>query len=179
MVCYICGKPASLSCPICKRYVCNEHTHLIGSLYVCFSCFELDRKEKKRKEQQKYYETHYCDIHKCFHDDEYLKLDKWGSRLGIVVCRSEEGDCYSWEDDHHKQFCVDLAIKGTTEEHEGWDPERDNYADMLVEKTNYLCPYCQHVVFFYEKIYEGNNNKYWRFSNRYFFKNDRWARKYG
>jgi len=185
MVCYICGRPASLCCPICRRYVCSLHTYKIGSRYVCFHCFELGRKEEEREQQKKdqeqqkkYRSTHYCDIHKCFHDDEYLKSDKWGSGLGIVVCRSEKGDCYSWEDNYHKQFCVNLAIQGTTEIHEGWDPELDRYADVLVETTNYLCPYCKHVVFVYEKIYKGDNGRYWWSPHRYLFEKSRWVRTY-
>lgn len=187
MVCYICGKPASFCCPICERYVCNEHTNGTKSLgycvgivsgYICSSCFKLAVEEKKQEQQKKYYATHYCDLHKCFHDDKYLKSDRWKSGLGIVICYSEEGDCYSWENHHHKQFCVDSAIQGTTETFEGWDPEWDRYADVLVERTNYLCPYCKHVIFVYERIYEGDNKGPWWSPHRYLFRNNTWARKW-
>ena len=144
MVCYICGKPASLCCKDCGRYVCSDHMRRLGAEYfVCLDCYESHLRERKEEERKKYHQTHYCYIHECFHDDEYLQNDKWESKLGIVRCYCAI-----------KQFCADSAILGNTKELKDWDTGIDNYADAVTVRLNFLCPVCNKPVFNYDKVYD-------------------------
>jgi len=154
MVCHICGKPASLECPVCRRYACNEHTHWNISRFVCFECFDLARRDTKRAEEDKYYRTHYCDFHKCYHDDEYLKSQRL--YLGIVYC----GTC-------KKQMCTDSTIKGEVKEFKGGDPYGGDYDRAWIKVIKYFCPVCKNAVFFEANIYSEAPQRYWCFSTSY------------
>lgn len=176
MVCYICGKPASFRCPVCGRYVCNEHTLSTSAIkylnnwlksigvsfqnlphYICDRCFQQATEYSNAETQARYHGTHYCDFHKCYHDDAYLANDKWESKLGIIYC----GTC-------KKQICADSAIEGITKEIyycSSEDSDSSYYkcsaADeakyMYIVKT-YLCPICKSLIMYkishYEVVYK-------------------------
>jgi hypothetical protein len=190
MVCYICGKPASFRCPVCGRYVCNEHTHSTAGiqhfsewlrnkgvhagnlpLYLCDSCFKEATEYGNAETQAEYYHTHYCDFHKRYHDDEYLANDKWGSKLGIVYCETCK-----------KQICADSAIEGYTKKiyygsssysDEGSSKCSADEADQLYIVTTYLCPICEaslvmYKISYYKAVYEYG----------FFFTNKKWEYQY-
>jgi hypothetical protein len=163
MVCYICGKPASLRCPVCGRHACNEHTRSTNSIeyfknwlrhigdsfenlphYICSICFKQAVEYSNTEAQTRFRSIHYCDWHNVLHDDAYLANDKWESKLGIVYC----GKC-------KKQICVDSTIKGATKENYFRDDSRsyEDEADALNIVTTYLCPICKVSIVMYEVRY--------------------------
>jgi len=182
MVCYICGKPASLACPVCGRYVCDEHSHSSYGVeyfsewlrnaarvdlpnlphYICESCFNKVKDYSNSKEYFEDYTCHYCDFHKAYHDDAYLSSDQYhpvGNRfktLGIVYC----GDC-------NNQLCSDSAIRGETKEIVlGTELDvLDARYQKLISYTEYLCPKCRSVLFYDVDIYRYSGSVHW-FSNR-------------
>jgi hypothetical protein len=186
MVCYICGKPASFQCPVCGRYVCNEHTHsTVGieylydwltrdrrvrrvdnlPLYLCDSCFKEATAYSNRQVQNDNYRTHYCDFHKCYHDDNYLKSQSlYLIGNAIVNC----GKC-------GKQVCIDSTIRSETIEFEGYDPTERSYEGESLEKvwlkvTKYLCPICGNIIFLSVEIYRKTFEKRWFMPDEYKYK---------
>jgi len=177
MVCYICGKPASFRCPVCERYVCSEHTRRDISSLICSKCFDLARQKVREEQQDEYYHTHYCDLHKCYHDDKYLEFQRLHSVFAkyyfkdIVYCETCE-----------KQMCINSAIKGETKEFKDRNPT-DHYETtapniVWLEVTKYLCPICGNIIFLEVDIYCEVFGSMWSISKKYKYSKTIMIRKY-
>jgi len=150
MICCICGKPATGVCDDCGRYICNEHSHQYKYqfptkiVFMCSDCDRMHRKDVYEEEERKRHKKYYCYIHKCYHDDDYLRNDRWKSFLGIVKCHCGI-----------KQFCADSAVYGgDTKIIDGWNTYYDNYADGYTKRYIYLCPICKKPVFYHDFYYK-------------------------
>ena len=199
MVCHICGKPASFRCPVCGRYACNKHTrstdgiqyfenwlaHIGDSFenlphYICDACFKQATEYSNAEAQDIYYHTHYCDFHKCYHNDEYLRSDRFfideltleDSSLGVVYCETCK-----------KQLCSNVAIKGETKEYKDGDPFSHESKLVLLKVTEYLCPICRSTIFIdigiYDEIPAGRHwSTSYEFCSSYKYSRTKSVRKY-